>query len=96
MSNDPKSPMDLVREMTLHLDPTVRLAIIPILDIANEHAQLRDAFLEMTDKYDQLHGQINLLAAFILAEAPGEPKENEGAVETAIRVMRNLLAQPAK
>lgn len=38
--------------------------------------------------------QINYLAEFIMREVPGEPSQNEGAVECAIRVMREGLRQP--
>ena len=33
--------------------------------------------------------QVDRLAKFILAEVPGEPKESEGAVDTAIRVIKD-------
>lgn len=32
--------------------------------------------------------QIDELAKFIMAEIPGEPSKNEGAVDTAIRLLR--------
>lgn len=35
--------------------------------------------------------QIGRLAQFILSEVPGEPSENEGAVDTAIRLIRRGL-----
>jgi len=35
--------------------------------------------------------QIKKLADFILREVPGEPSENEGAIDTAIRVIRKAL-----
>lgn len=37
---------------------------------------------------DDLAGQINELAGFITEEIPGEPSQNEGAIECAIRIMR--------
>ena len=37
--------------------------------------------------------QIGRLADCILAAVPGEPSENEGAVDTAIRVIQTLLDQ---
>lgn len=40
---------------------------------------------------DDLDAQIERLAQFIMAEVPGEPSENEGAVDTAIRWMRAAL-----
>jgi hypothetical protein len=36
--------------------------------------------------------QIDKLARFILTEVEGEPSESEGAVDTAIRVIRDLMA----
>lgn len=39
----------------------------------------------------QAQGQIDELAAFILAEVDGEPSRSEGAVDTAIRVLRDAL-----
>lgn len=37
-----------------------------------------------------LQGQIDKLADFILEEVEGEPSQSEGAVDTAIRVIRGL------
>lgn len=39
--------------------------------------------------------QIDELAAFIIAEIPGEPSQNEGAVATAIRLLRATVAASA-
>lgn len=43
----------------------------------------------MTD----LEKQIDALANFIMAEIPGEPSQSQGAVDTAIRVMRTMQAE---
>jgi hypothetical protein len=32
--------------------------------------------------------QVSRLAVFIMTEVPGEPSQNEGAVDTAIRLIR--------
>jgi hypothetical protein len=40
--------------------------------------------------------QIDKLANFIMAKVPGEPSENEGAVDTAIRIMSQQLEGPRK
>lgn len=42
--------------------------------------------------------QIKRLARFIMEEIPGEPSQSEGAVDTAIRLLRQYLraAQAAK
>jgi hypothetical protein len=37
--------------------------------------------------------QIDALANYILSEVPGEPSQSEGAVDTAIRVMREQRTQ---
>jgi hypothetical protein len=42
----------------------------------------------MTDEMESPEAQIIRLADFILAEVEGEPSQNEGAVDTAIRIMR--------
>ncbi len=41
-----------------------------------------------------LKEQVDRLANFILNEVPGEPSENEGAVDTAIRLIRTYLNIP--
>lgn len=38
-------------------------------------------------------GQVDRLARFIMAEVPGEPSQNEGAVDTAIRLLRSYAVQ---
>ncbi len=43
---------------------------------------------EMTETPE---AQIERLAAFIMAEVPGEPSESEGAVDTAIRIIRRRV-----
>lgn len=37
--------------------------------------------------------QIKRLADFILKEVPGEPSKNQGAIDTAIRVIRTMQKQ---
>ncbi len=44
---------------------------------------------------DEVVAQIDRLAQFILNEVPGEPSENEGAVDTAIRLMREFYVERA-
>lgn len=46
-------------------------------------------------KLHALAVQISDLADFIMAEVPGEPSQNEGAVHTAIRVIRRLQEELA-
>ena len=47
-----------------------------------------------TSEHESLHSQVNRLAKFIMDEIPGEPLKNEGAIDTAIRAMEDLLAYP--
>ena len=35
--------------------------------------------------------QVERLSAFILSEVPGEPSQSEGAVDTAMRLLRELV-----
>ena len=37
------------------------------------------------------HAQIEELGRYILEEIPGEPSQNEGAIETAIRLLRERM-----
>lgn len=46
----------------------------------------------MTDtENESLNSQINRLANFIMENVPGEPSQNQGAVDTAIRIMEEQL-----
>lgn len=40
---------------------------------------------------DDLHSQIKKLADFIIEEIPGEPSTSDGAVDVAIRLLRNYI-----
>lgn len=42
---------------------------------------------------EALEAQIDSLAKFILSEVPGEPCYNEGAIDTAIRIIRRLQSE---
>lgn len=42
---------------------------------------------------ESLNSQVDRLAKFIMAEVPGEPSESQGAVDTAIRIIRELRAE---
>lgn len=44
---------------------------------------------------DGLREQVDRLAAFILAEVPGEPSQSQGAVDTAMRVLGQQMADLA-
>jgi hypothetical protein len=43
---------------------------------------------------EPLAQQVERLAAFITAEVPGEPSQSQGAVDTAIRIIREAQANP--
>ena len=45
---------------------------------------------EKHEKQENLKSQVTRLANFIMAEVPGEPSQNQGAIDTAIRVLRRL------
>ena len=45
---------------------------------------------------EQRDGQIEKLAAFILAHVPGEPSKSEGAVDTAIRIIEQQAQEIAR
>jgi len=40
---------------------------------------------------ESLRSQIDRLANFIMKEVPGEPSQSQGSVDTAIRIIRELL-----
>lgn len=42
---------------------------------------------------ETLESQVDRLANFIMAEVPGEPSQSEGAIDTAIRIIRTLQAR---
>jgi len=45
----------------------------------------------MKKKKESPKSQIERLANFIMAEVPGEPSQSEGAIDTAIRIIRQFL-----
>jgi hypothetical protein len=51
-----------------------------------------DWSFEDTDQHNTADVQIARLARFIMEEVPGEPSQSEGAVECAIRIIREFLA----
>lgn len=61
-----------------------------------EHAEksvqeLRDIHLPREQaRREDLSAQIKRLADFIMAEIPGEPSEDQGAVDTAIRILKRM------
>ncbi len=48
----------------------------------------------VSQKRESAEEQIDRLANFIMAEVPGEPSQSQGAVDTAIRIIRLRGAKP--
>lgn len=44
-------------------------------------------------KNETLQSQVKRLAEFIMAEVPGEPSQNEGAIDCAIRIIRERVLE---
>lgn len=44
-------------------------------------------------RVDSARTQIERLATFIMDEVPGEPSQDQGAIDTAIRIIRTLMAE---
>lgn len=40
------------------------------------------------NRFESLGSQVERLARFIMEEIPGEPSQNEGAIDCAIRLLR--------
>jgi len=52
-------------------------------------------FDKLFNEYQKLAHQIDKLATFIIEEIDGEPIENQGAIDTAIRLLRKqILKKP--
>ena len=47
-----------------------------------------------SDLFKQQQEQIDRLANFIMAEVDGEPSQSQGAVDTAIRIIRECQPDP--
>lgn len=62
--------------------------------MGSELEDLGRELLESQVEGDHEHpqDQVDRLAAFILAEVDGEPSQSEGAIDTAIRVIRRQAA----
>ena len=79
-------PTAIVTFRAQALERRARRLRIWLLARAVERGELRHAPLAETPE-----NQINRLAQFIMDEAPGEPRQSEGAVDTAIRLLRERL-----
>ena len=78
-------------------DVVVELAIARS-DAGRFHGQADGAGKLLVDARigrDEANGQIAKLAKFIMERVPGEPSQNEGAVDCAIRIIETLAAQNA-
>lgn len=45
---------------------------------------------------ENLESQVERLAEFIMRNVPSEPSQNEGAIDTAIRILRRLIESQAE
>lgn len=57
-------------------------------------AEILSALAEPAGEAEPLSAQIERLASFIMEHVPGEPSQSEGAVDCAIRIIRNSLSTP--
>jgi len=76
---------------------TIREALTHLTDFVAAEAALDSLEADLTkmqeeDVTETLQSQIDRLARFIMEEVPGEPSQSEGAVDTAIRIMRTALS----
>lgn len=74
-------------ESTGHIIMQPELAEAFAMILARETGMLPGGF-------EPLDSQIQRLANFIMAEIPGEPSQNEGAIDTAIRLLRLHNSKP--
>lgn len=70
---------------------SVEAAVVRVLEWASRMEASKPVALPGTDAGAM--AQIDVLARFILNEIPGEPSQNEGAVDTAIRLLRRYADQ---
>ena len=89
------SAADEYNKMSLGLLKRLKESQDHITDLSREIVRVRTLLLETNEKFNQemaerikIARQITTLAQFIMDEVPGEPSENQGAVETIIRVVR--------
>lgn len=84
-----------------HLPPPCEYqpgAVNPVLPGVIPAEAVREYARERVEKTNQgrLEEQVDRLAQFILETVPGEPSQDEGAVDTAIRVLRRTLMAEAQ
>jgi hypothetical protein len=88
--------MDLDRGQmrTFKIDP-IRMRPLDQQFTIHDTQALEEAVKALQDRIDNSAAQIEKLADFILAKVPGEPSQNEGAVDTVIRVLSKFLDKKA-
>jgi hypothetical protein len=88
----------LVVEADVATSPTASIDLKHALDEANNqlHRILKTAPLAQPEQGPSLNSQIDRLADYILNHCPGEPSQNQGAVDTAIRIIGGHHGQMAE
>ncbi len=99
----------LVAEMDIDPDgwASIVASVSAEVDLAVAQGAMREFHMEgilrapvtgtsQSEMVIHLADQIDRLAKFILNEVPGEPSESAGAVDTAIRLMREFYVERAK
>ena len=87
-------PERMILERWIHArpEPLGAATAEPLMDGPTLLAQVET----LTAEVERLYAQVGELAAFIQREVPGEPSQSQGAVETAIRVIRTRDAALAE
>jgi len=58
--------------------------------------QLSELVAGLTESYIRTSSQIDQLANFIMEEVPGEPSRSDGAVDCAIRIIREMMRRESE
>ena len=82
------SAADEYRKLQLRLSKRLKESQDHINDLAHEIVRVRTLLLDANTNLNKEMEERLKLAQFIMDEVPGEPSENQGAVETIIRVVR--------
>ena len=72
---------------TAIMDPATS-ALVALKNAAVDVERLAEQVAKRDIRITHLSGEIDRLARFIMDEIEGEPSEDEGAVDTAIRLLR--------
>lgn len=92
LSAVPSSPVSELVDVTQPIDDIyVRDGFCDWADVANARDEVRNlhttALTTLSARNAELERGIDRLAAYIMESFPGEPSENQGAVDTAIRLL---------